>query len=163
MAPTIQKEIDTGRIDAARMEATVPTRIASRQLSAATLRRDGAGRAVRAAEMVGVIDMVRGTLLWQFGQVNCSTAWCLSLGIRPGDPIARGRVRNRGTLPRYTPRAIAAPGMGTAQAFVTSLDQPRFLEQILLELGDIVQGHLCVLLAGDREVELVLLLGQEVE
>ena len=57
----------------------------------------------------------------------------------------------------------APPSARTPRSSVTLLDQARFLQQVLLELGDVVQGRLGVLLAGDGKVELVLLLGQQLE
>src|SRR5262245_11108875 len=48
-------------------------------------------------------------------------------------------------------------------SLVQLLDMPGFREELLLELGDIVEGGLGVLLAGDGEVILLLTLHQELE
>src|SRR6185503_2024046 len=79
--------------------------------------------------------------------------------------MARGYFRYKSSV--YCCRVADARRRGfrteTAAPNVTSLDQSRFRQQVLLELGDIVQGRLGILLAGDGEVELVLLLGQQLE
>src|SRR4051812_13494246 len=76
-----------------------------------------------------------------------------------------GESRKAPTLPRTGRSDLAVLHQsGERQGLVTLLrDQSRLGEQVLLELGDIVQGRLRILLAGDRKVELILLLGQQFE
>src|SRR6185369_10497300 len=152
MAPTIQKEAAAGRAAAAATEMTSPTRMASRQLPRETSRSVGVMRAVCVA------DMGRGMLRYLELRGRRAPPWRTfrhlrySTGERMGTPSS--------PRPRLCPRLSQLERRGR---HVTSFYQARFRKQVLLELGDIVEGRLGVLLAGDGQVELVLLLGQQFE
>src|SRR5262245_44209177 len=120
--------METGRATAARTEIMRPTRIASRQLSADMSKRVGAGW------VAGVTDMARG-----YASVPSIVSQVLQGG-RCAPPRASGLVQiNRGRAEPSPSQQSWPPTfrMERRRPRVTSLDQARFRQQVLLELGDI--------------------------